>query len=247
MAPPFPLQRSPIRHVVIAIPLPTFTAALLLAFPGGPSLLEPRTYLLPTCPPLTELHRTWKLGGSRALPLSGSWGVSVITMAEWVLQRERGLSWQQSQACFPAACHHPNGRPSLGTPQGAPDPRDYRGTLQRKSQGNWVWEGRTHQLPPQPHSPHGGRGLRQWGQESGSGPTLAILLSPARPAALPEGCVGRAMQAPSAPEPPPGKRHLPRRVPALAEPVFPPLGGRVVFKVKVSARLHFELPPQLCL
>lgn len=58
---------------------------------------------------------------------------------------------------------------------------------------------RTHQLPPQAHSPHGSRGLRHWGQDSGSGHFPAIL-SPARPAALPEGGVGRAMQAPSAPD-----------------------------------------------
>lgn len=167
-------------------------------------------------------------------------------MAEWVLQRERGLSWQWSQACFPAACHHPNGRPSLGAPQGAPDPRDYRGTLQRKSQGNWVWKKEPINYPHSLIPPMAVEALGSGDRKVAQDPLWPFsCLQPGLQLSQ-KGVWG-------------GQCRLPRLQSHLQESdIFPeesqpwlslcslPWGGRVVFKVKVSARLHFELPPPLC-
>lgn len=91
---------------------------------------------------------------------------------------------------------------------------------------------------PQSHSPHGNRGLRQRGQENGSAPTWAPLLAPDRTAALPRGYVGRAMQAPLAPYPPPGKGCPPRRLQAWLRLCSITWGVVWSSRSKVSARLH---------
>lgn len=145
-------------------------------------------------------------------------------MAEWMPCKGRGGTLGSSQrpafqlgATTQMAGLHSGHHRELLTPEAAGAPCNGR------AKGTGCGKEEAINYPTVSFPPMAGEG--QWGQESGSGPSLAILLSPARSAALPEGYVGRAMQAPSAPYPPPGKGCPPRGIPALAELVFPPLGG----------------------